>query len=260
MSPNLKLVEIGEVVDQVKLTEELSQQGVNIAWSEVSQESEMTLEERARACDAVIVNGPQSLEMYKVINYRSVGSHFLDYIDLIENRAGKLWGHSLYSEVFFDCLLQAVRNQDYKGSVIFLGEHPRVLPMLEVLAKFGFKDFDFLNLSNERPVFDHVQTKIQGFLDTQVSSVESAAFVRSQKEYSLCFVLFDQYSPQILEDMSYFHFLSTNSMVFDFSGQSNFLFKEVRALGVDVFDFAQIQEVYRSKLVAKLLQIANKTS
>ncbi|MEM7646648.1 MAG: hypothetical protein AAF203_07055, partial [Pseudomonadota bacterium] len=48
---------------------------------------------------------------------------------------------------------------------------------------------------------------------------------------------------QILEDMSYFHFLSNQSLVFDLSGHSNFLFPEVRALGVQVIGYQGLQKL-----------------
>ena len=182
--------------------------------------------------------------MSRVVSHRSVGSHFLDYIDFIEKKQGLLWGRSIFSDVFFDGLIRAIRNQDFKGPVIFLGNHPSALPTIDVLARFGFEDFVFLDLSEK--VMDKkkkIYEDLMKFLGIHISAVDARAFIRSQKEFSLCFVMEDEYDSQILEDMSYFHFLSNHSIVFDLSGRSNFLFKEVKALGVDLVENKTLEDI-----------------
>ena len=57
--------------------------------------------------------------------------------------------------------------------------------------------------------------------------------------------------------MSYFHFLSSQSMVFDMVGSSNFAFDEVRALGVKTMEFSKIRQVW-GKALQKALKKALK--
>lgn len=204
----------------------------------------------------VLVDSSLRLELSKIVNHRSVKSHFLKYFDYIEMREGKWWGYSLYSEIFYQVLLGAIKNQDYKGSVIFLGNSPVVFPILEVLTSFGFNDFVFMDCSSRDEGVDLKLKSYQGFIGANFSMVDSTTFIQSQKEYSLCFVIDKTYSAQVIDDMSYFHFLSSRSMVFDIVGSTNFLFKEVGALGVDIVEFDTIQDLLKRIYLAKISQYA----
>ncbi len=210
--------------------------------------------------DFTMLSDNHCLDGFKAINHRTVGSHFLKYIDLVSNENGQLWGHSVFSEVFRDMLLQSIQNQDFKGSVIFLGQSPLALPVIDVLASFGFEDFVFLQLFSDRAIQKYIDREASGLLGINISTVDSAAFIQSQKEYSFCFVMESNYPDQTLEDMSYFHFLSTKSLVFDLMGESNFLFKEVQDLGVEVMEFASLRQVWVKILSHKFDELASKMS
>lgn len=231
-------------------------------WTLQSQEAMETkvLKEILLSYDYSILSDLHTIEAHKSIHHRSVGSHFLKYIDLVVNEGGKLWGYSAFSEVFREVLLRSIQNQDYKGSVIFLGQSPLALPVIDVLASFGFEDFVFLQLAADRSIQKFMDRELSGLWGVEVSTVDSAAFIQSQKEYSFCFVMEPEYPLQTLEDMSYFHFLSTNSLVFDLVGESNFLFQEVEALGVEVMKFKGIRELWVKILGHKLDEIASKMS
>lgn len=255
---------------ELKLASFSAKDTSKIEWSEVIKKTKELIPlqfEEILGCDSEDVNGLKSkildkdvilvdpslrTKISKIVNHRSVKSHFLQYFDYLEKRDGAWWGYSLYSEIFHQILLSAIKNQDYKGSVIFLGVNSLVFPIVEVLTGFGFTDFVFLNCSSESGSIEESLKTYKGFIGAQFSTVDSTTFIQSQKEYSLCFVMDDVYSTQILDDMSYFHFLSTQSMVFDIASSSNFLFKEVKALGVDVVSSEQIQErlnhIYHTKI------------
>ena len=257
----IKPLEILNFNSTIELDPELQTQGLSYNLENAPADLQIQdLKKMALEHDLTFVGGQDCLKAKSIIQHRSVSSHFLDYIDCIETIDGKLWGDSIFTHVFQSCLLLARQNQDYKGSVIFLGESPRVLPAIDILAKFGFVDFDFLQVSEALAVFDHVKKQVASLFDTRAAIVDSASFVRSPKEYSLCFVMDDHYSEQTLEDMSYFHFLSNSSLVFDFSGRSNFMFKEVKALGVNVFDFEQLNQLQKQKVAEKLAACAQKVS
>lgn len=199
-----------------------------------------------------IVEGESCQKVKQLIQFRSLGSHFLNYVDIIENRGGELWGNSLFTRGFQEVLYNVVKAQGSKGSVVFLGRSPLIYPILEVLAQFGFEDFDLLVVDEKIEQTAAFERMSSSFLKTKITSIHSTALIRSQKEYYLCFVLSDHYSTQIIEDMSYFHFLSTHSFVFDLSAQSNFHFAEVKALGVEVIGFPTIQEHYAKHIIAAL--------
>lgn len=216
------------------------------------------LKKRLGQFDFSILGGNYCLQAFKAIQHRSVGSHFLKYVDLVSKENGQLWGHSVFSLVFREVLLKSIQNQDFKGSVIFLGQSALAFPVIDVLAGFGFEDFVFLKLPNSRDQLNLFDQNDFGLLGVEVSAVDSGAFIQSQKEYSFCFVMESVYPQQTLEDMSYFHFLSTNSLVFDLMGNSNFLFKEVKALDVDVMPFPSIQEIWAKTLCHQVDEIASK--
>jgi len=192
--------------------------------------------------DYALLGGSETMRASRVVKRRSVGSHFLNYIDFIYKKDGELWGESIFSRVFREVLLRSIKNQDFKGPVIFLGHSPLSLPIIEVLSGFGFEDFVFLSLNSAKLDTAQYEASATGLINTKVSHVDSTAFIQSQKEYSFCFVMEDHYSRQTLEDMSYFHFLSSQSIVYDLSGRSNFFFDEVIALGVTLTEFSWVKE------------------
>ncbi len=218
------------------------------------------LKETLFNADLSILGDKLCIDAFAAVNHTSVGSHFLKYIDFISCENGKLWGYSVFSQVYKEVLLKSIQNQDFKGSVIFLGQSPLALPVIEVLASFGFKDFVFLELESAHQEVDLFDKKQAGLLGVEISRVDSAAFIQSQKEYSFCFVMESKYPSQTLEDMSYFHFLSSNSLVFDLIGESNFLFREVEALGVEVMGFPSIQEIWIQHLRRRVSETALKLS
>lgn len=211
----------------------------NPVWGTSQASSLDELSKEIEQATFSLLNGKNCLDILKKITHRSVGSHFLHYIDFIFRNQGQNWGYSLFSEAFIEVFRDQIKTQNYKGSVIFLGENHFVAPTLSALAQFGFQDFVFLELSDPLTIEDYSSEK-SGIFNISVSKVNSQAFVQSQKEYSLCFVMQDEYPQQTLEDMSYFHFLSNQSMVFDLSGNSNFFFDEVKALGVEAVLFDEI--------------------
>jgi hypothetical protein len=218
------------------------------------QELESLLAEK----DVSLLFGKLCFDAYQVVHHRSLDSHFLHYIDLVTYERNQLWGQSVFSQVFHSILLQSIQNQDYKGAVIFLGQSPLVQPVIDVLAGFGFGDFDFLQLPTEKSATSQFDQSKTGLLGVKISAVDSAAFIQSQKEYSFCFVMQSNYPQQTLDDMSYFHFLSANSLVFDLVGESNFLFKEVKALGVGVMGFPELQKLWTQTLRTKIGEVALK--
>lgn len=222
--------------------------------------TQQNLKEKATEADISLFADSYCLQPSGFVKRRSVGSHFLNFTDFILNQQGELWGRSVFTEVFRQVLLHSIQNQDFKGPVIFLGKSSYALPIIEVLAAFGFEDFVFLDCGPSPLDISHYNSRKTGLLGTHISSVDSAAFIQSQKEYSFCFVLQSEYDQQILDDMSYFHFLSPQSMVFDLVGQSNFLFKEVRALGVGVTDFSKVSQVWSQRLLFNLKESASKIS
>ena len=252
------ITEIGPPIPGLKeeINKLVSENKIKLDWKNEISDS---IEEKLNLVDFAIVNGDECLEIYKTINHRSVGSHFLNYIDFVFKDDNKSWGYSTFTEAFVEVFRSSIKSHDYKGSVIFLGHNHLVAPTLSALNQFGFNEFVFLELDEPLDV-DHYLSHKTGLFDVKVSKVNSQAFIQSQKEYSLCFSMYDNYPQQTLDDMSYFHFLSNQSMVFDLSGNSNFLFEEVKALGVEVVDYQQVLQVRKKYMMAKFLEIANKMS
>ncbi len=243
------------------IKDELSIGGIEPEWtlkkeSETLAKAEITklLQEH----DFTIIDGELSLSMGPFVKKRSVSSHFLDYVDFVTPVKNELWGQSVFSEVFLELLRNSIENQDFKGPVIFLGDNEKVFPIIQVLAGFGFEDFVFLSLPDQATQFAHYNPARTGLLQAKISKVDSTTFIQSQKEYSFCFVMEEKYSTQTLEDMSYFHFLSSRSIVYDMSGRSNFLFKEVKALGVTVADYSRLQTIWAAVLRQRIQEIASK--
>jgi|GEM_PF-7048079 len=197
------------------------------------------------------------VDVAKKIESLSVNSHLLSYCDFLERRNDQWWARSLLGNVFNQLLVEVLKIRDFKGPVIFLGYSPLVLPLIEVLGRFGFTDIFFLetqetsNLS--QPEFLRATKPM---INLKLSTIDSTAFIQSQREYALCFLLDKHYTTEVLEDMSYFHFLSARSTVFDMSGGSNFQYEEVKALGVHLIESSEIaaaeERSYRAELAAYL--------
>lgn len=232
-------------------------QSLQLHWTHLESVEVSEFKKLMEDYDLTLIQGPLSLNLHKVLPHRSIGSHFIRYTDCVFLEDRQLWGHAIFSQVIGRILKKYVRDHDAKGPVIFLGEGSLILPTVQTLAQQGFKDFVFLKLVDEN-TFEPITSASTGLLDIKASSVDSNAFIQSQKEYSLCFVMQDEYSMQTLEDISYFHFLSNQSIVFDFSGRSNFSFKEVAALGVESVNFKVLSEAWASILSEKIVQIALK--
>ena len=110
--------------------------------------------------------------------------------------------------------------------------------MVQVLSRFGCREITFLQTAEHQVrALDDLQKATKSIFDLRLSLVDSTAFIQSQKEYSLCLVAENSYSEEVIEDMSYFHFLSSKSMIIDLVGQSNFQYDDVKALGVGLIDF-----------------------
>lgn len=238
---------------------QLEEAGIKVDWTSASLSEFDPKQKHVNGPQFCIVTDDESNTIGKSVAKRSVGSHFLNYLDFIEFNNGEAWGHSLFSNVFRDTLLNSIKNQDFKGAVIFLGHSSLALPIIEVLASFGFEEFVFLDEESASVDYTQYNGANMGLIKTKVSTVDSTAFIQSQKEYSFCFVMKDYYSQQTLDDMSYFHFLSSQSMVFDLSGQSNFLFQEVDALGVGVTRFEPILEAWSQQIAEKIKIVAEKS-
>ncbi|MCB0378865.1 MAG: hypothetical protein KDD33_10260 [Bdellovibrionales bacterium] len=229
---------------------------IEFEFSEIDQlaiDDAKGIREAIEGFDIILVDTYLRERLNRVVAHRSVNSHFLNYFDFLERKEGKLWGYSLFNEVFYRSMLGAIKNQDFKGPVIFLGCSPLLLPVIDVLGRFGFQDFVFLDIENDKEEVEKFLQMSKSLMGVHFSSVDSTAFIQSQKEYSLCFVVKNHYNQQILDDMSYFHFLSNRSIVFDLAGASNFLFKEVRALGVELVPFGAtfsiFVEIFSNKII-----------
>lgn len=214
------------------------------------------LNELIKDKDIILIDRELRTSLSRLVQHRSVSSHFIQYFDYLEKREGRWWGYSVYTSIFYQVMVNAIKNKDYKGSVIFLGANPLVLPIMEVLTGFGFVDFVFLDSEDNDSMIPNLAKHTKGFIGIKVSVVDSTAFIQSQQEYSLCFVMNQNYSRQILDDMSYFHFLSSQSIVFDVVGSQNFLFKEVKALGVDIIENGSIVEQSQKAYLSKMEQFA----
>ncbi len=189
-------------------------------------------------------------DVFQNLQHHSSLSYRLGYSDIVVNKAKSLWGENLFSEAFYQCFMRVLKKQRFSGSVLFLGVKPISIPIIEVLSRYGFSDFVFLDTKDSTLEFHNIQNRLKTFLSGHVSKVVPSYFLKSQKNFSLCFVVDDVYDSQILEDMSYFHFLSDHSCVFDLSRRSNFLFKEVKALGVEVVELKTIEDYYLDVLVS----------
>ncbi len=238
---------------QKELQEKVSIANIEVEWTEYVSADEFDKGKILTQYDFGVVRGSFCLELAKIVKRRSVGSHFLNYIDFIKvDQKKELWGQCLFKAVLEKVFRNHIKSQDYKGAVIFLGESPLIYPSLGVLSGFGFNDFVFLQSGESGGSLRDYKSALSGLFDVKTNSVNSEAFIQSQKEYSLCFVLENNYTEQTLEDMSYFHFLSSRSMVFNLAGQSNFLFDEVKALGVNVVEYDELSKVYFQMLEAEI--------
>ncbi|MCJ8277763.1 MAG: hypothetical protein HRT44_10400 [Bdellovibrionales bacterium] len=261
MSHPLKVISMTSLEKSVTHWQELTESIKDLPHtyeekSQVTSLEKQNLNKLIEGQDIVLVDQSLRIHLKDIVKHRSVRSHFLGYFDYLENREGKWWGFSLYSELFYQVLIKAIKNQDFKGSVIFLGLNPVLLPIVEVLTGFGFDDFVFLNVGEQQDELQTYFDKLKGFIGADLTIVDSTTFIQSQKEYSFCFVMESSYDQQTLDDMSYFHFLSSQSLVFDIVGSENFLFKEVRALGVEIVEFEHIQKQLVETYAVKIKDFA----
>lgn len=231
---------------------EMNFSDLEINWKGFETKDELQKNGDLSSFDFGLANGRSCLDLSKLVKRRTVGSHFLNYIDFVKVHNGDLWGQCLFYSVLEKILRTNIKTQDYKGSVIFLGDSPLIYPALGVLSQFGFSDFVFLQLKDNKADEPSYESAVSGLFNVKIDSVNSDDFIQSQREYSMCFVLENHYSTQTLEDMSYFHFLSSNSMVFNLAGKSNFLFNEVKALGVNVVEAQEFTQVFNKKLLIEI--------
>ncbi len=216
-----------------------------LEFFQISPDAEKTgLLKKLKEYPCSFIESSLCVDINQLLHQHSSLSHRLGYSDLVLNKSGSLWGENLFSEAFNHCFMDLMQKHKYQGSVLFLGIQPQATPIIEVLSRFGFTDFVFLDTKEAVSEFAELGERLKRFLKVQITRVDPNHFLKGQKTFSLCFVVDDHYEQQIIEDMSYFHFLSDHSCVFDLSRTSNFLFKEVKALGVEVVEFRTIENSY----------------
>ena len=193
--------------------------------------------------EIILVDIPFRIQLEKYISYQTVRSHFMNYCDYLEKKDGKWWAQSVFSEIFHPIMLDVVRRQKFKGPAIFLGISPLCIPILDTLARVGVNEVAFLKVADEvSSMEEEFHESLGALFGIRFTQVDSTAFIQSEKEYAFCFVAKENYASQVLDDMSYFHFLSQRSTVFDLCRKSNFLFPEVKALGVRVIEEKDLSE------------------
>lgn len=202
-----------------------------------------SLKKTFQESDVILVDIPFRIQVEKHISYQTVRSHFMNYCDYLEKKDDKWWAQSTFSEIFHPLMLDVVRTQKFKGPAIFLGISPLCIPILDTLARVGVAEVAFLKVDDEVSSMEkEFHDSLGALFGIQFVQVDSTAFIQSEKEYAFCFVAKETYGNQVLDDMSYFHFLSQRSTVFDLCRKSNFLFSEVKALGVRVIEEKELSE------------------
>ena len=147
--------------------------------------------------DISLIQGPACHHLASRIKNRSVGSHFLKYVDLVIKKDRELWGSSLFSEVFKEVFFRSLENQGEKGSVIFLGDSHLSAPLIQVLCGFGIDEFVFLTLNEEDKSLIKAQEEIMaGLIGVQVSRVDFRIFIQNPTRYRFCFVTQKEYSQE----------------------------------------------------------------
>ncbi len=239
------------------LTKELKAQGLTLDWQTFEEKDFEISLHNLKKFDISFLCGWSCVEVNNIVHRRKLDIHYMNYLDVIENINGNLWGDSLFSHSFKQVFLNLRKNRQLSGSVIFLGGSANLSPIVDTLAKLGFQDFNFLCNEEE---FKHVQQISKNLVRVNLQVLDSTQLIQSSKEYSLCFVSDGQYPDSVLSDISYFHFLSQRSLVLNLVGTSNFPFQEVIALGTEVVDPDSLTDVRQTHLREKILNYAKKLS
>lgn len=231
---------------------------VQCQFNEVSTTQERLEESLASVFsqnNIVLVDTPFRTLVGEHISHQTVQSHFMHYCDYLEKKNGKWWAGSTFSDFFHPVMLDVLRKNPFKGPAIFLGLSPICVPVLEVLTRVGVSEVAFLKVDNDSfSMHKKFHDSLNSFFGVQFAEVDSTAFIQSEKEYAFCFVARENYRAQVLDDMSYFHFLSQRSTVFDLCGKSNFLFDEVKALGVPIIEEKSFRERQLNAYLQKIQQ------
>jgi len=239
------------------LTKELQVMGMTLEWHPFEEKDFEISSENLREFGISFLHGQRCVDVNDIVHHRSLDVHYVNYLDVIENKNGKLWGDSLFSKSFRQIFLDLRKNRQLSGSVIFLGGATYLSPIVDTLAKFGFRDFNFL--CNEKE-FNNVQHLSKNLVGVDLRVLDSTQLIQSSKEYSLCIITSGQYPESVLSDISYFHFLSQRSLVLNMVGDSNFPFQEVSALGTEVVETGSMNDVRQVLLREKILDYAKKLS
>lgn len=169
----------------------------------------------------------------------STVSYRLGFADFITCQNNRWIADSLYLNVFFRLLTRTLQKQSLSGLVLFLGLQPLAVPIIEAAHKLGFNHFVFLKTEHSEMEQTEVLERTKAFLNIKIDWMESHEFLNDQRSYALCFVMDQDYEAAVIEDMSYFHFLSENSCVFDIAKARSFQFDGVEDIGVPVVRFEE---------------------
>lgn len=239
------------------LTKELKEMGLTLEWQCFQEQDFEISTENLKKFDISFLCGQSCVNVNDIVHRRNLDIHYIHYLDVIENKKGELWGDSLFSRSFKQVFLSLRKNRQLSGSIIFLGGAAYLSPIVDTLAKFGFRDFNFLCKDEE---FKQVLQISKNLVGVHLQILDSTQLIQSSKEYSLCFVTADQYPESVLSDISYFHFLSQRSLVLNLVGISNFPFQEVSALGTEVVEPGSLTDIRQAQLREKILDYAKKLS
>ena len=258
----LSILQAGRLTDSFKETIEnhVKSLGCDPVWA-VFDGDELSLD-TVKPFDLAFLSQHFCLQASEFVHHFSVGSHFLKYADILYWDAGQLWGAGLVEEALAQVFRHNLSIHRKNESVLFVGTGSSFWPIVRTLSQFGCHDFRVLEVGQSIEFDSDFLRKI-GLFQLNLSTIESETFLESQHEYGLCFVMEDQYPQESLEDMSYFHFLSNQSLVFDFSGHSNFAFSDLEQLGVKVVSFKE-NELARVELakdhLSKIIEKKHLTS
>lgn len=241
-----------ELIKQIK--ESLNSIDLEISYEQVGADELEPKKEHFPDESLTLIKGELSYKMQGLVAHMTSSSHFSGHMDCIENYAGRLWGRSLLSHSFEHSFLRLRKSHSLGGRVLFLGSSPLANPLMAVLAKMGFSEFSFLSSGKD---FERAKKQCQTLIGVKVQEVVSTDLIQSSKEYSLCFVLEKNYPDTTLSDLSYFHFLSVQSLVLEMTSGSNFPFSEVKALGTEIVSIDQIREDQAPVIIDRVKTIAD---
>ena len=239
------------------LVKEILSLGCTLEWNHIEEKDFEISADTIKQFDVSLLNGQGCIEVGDLVHHSNLNLHYIKYFDVIENIKGKLWGDSLFSKSFNQVFLDLRKNRQLAGSVIFLGGAPYYSPIVYTLAKFGYRDFNFLCTQEE---FATVAKISKNLIDVRLHLLDSAELIQSSKEYSLCLVTSLRYPESVLSDISYFHFLSQRSLVLNLVGDTNFPFQEVSALSTEVVGPNSMSDARLAHLRDKILDCAKKLS